>query len=64
MFDFLFENPLYPNISVTSDSNIKELKKNPNQELLDEITNQRTRLKDTFKAQLKYHEEREKEIKK
>ena len=64
MFDLLFETPSYPKIYVISDSEMKELKKNQHQEELDEITNQRTRLEDAFKAQMKHLEEREKELKK
>ena len=64
MFDLLFETPSYRQIYVISDSEMKEIKKTQHQEELDEITNQRTRLEDAFKAQLQYFEEREKEIKK
>ncbi len=64
MFDLLFETPSYPQIYVISDREMKELKKNQHQEELDEITNQRTRLEDSFKAQMKHLEEREKELKK
>ena len=64
MFDLLFETPSYPQIYVISDSEMKELKKNQHQEELDGITNQRTRLEDAFKAQMKHLEEREKELKK
>jgi len=64
MFDLLFETPSYRQIYVISDREMKELKKNKNQEELDEINNQRIRLEDAFKAQLKHLEEREKEIKK
>ena len=42
---------------------MKELKKNQHQEELDEIKTQKVRLEDAFKAQLKHHEEREKEVK-
>ena len=64
MFDLLFETPSYRQIYVISDSEMKEIKKTQHQEELDEITKQRTRLEDAFKAQLKHLEEREKEIKK
>ena len=47
----------------SSDTEMKELKKNHHQEELDEITNQRKRLEDAFKSQLKHLEEREKEVK-
>ena len=64
MFDLLFETPSYRPVYVISDSEMKELKKNQHQEELDEITTQKVRLEDAFKAQLKHLEEREKEVKK
>lgn len=64
MFDLLFETPLHRRVYVISDSEMKELKKNQHQEELDEITTQKARLEDAFKAQLKHLEEREKEVKK
>jgi len=64
MFDLLFETPSYRPVYVISDSEMKELKKNQHQEELDEITKQKVRLEDSFKAQLKHLEEREKEVKK
>merc|ERR1712146_872514 len=64
MFDLLFETPSYRPVYVISDSEMKELKKNQHQEELDEITKQKVKLEDAFKAQLKHLEEREKELKK
>lgn len=64
MFDLLFETPSYRPVYVISDSEMKELKKNQHQEELDEITKQKVRLEDAFKAQLKHLQEREKEVKK
>ncbi len=64
MFDLLFEAPSYRPVYVISDSEMKELKKTQHQEELDEITKQKVRLEDAFKAQLKHLEEREKEVKK
>ena len=64
MFDLLFETPSYRQIYVISDSKMKALKKNQHQEELDQINNQRIRLEDAFKAQIKHLEEREKEVKK
>ena len=64
MFDLLFESPSYRPVYVISDSEMKELKKNQHQEELDEITAQKVRLEDAFKAQLKHLEDREKEVKK
>ena len=63
MFDLLFETPSYRSVYVISDSEMKKLKKNQNQEELDEIKNQKVKLEDAFKAQLKHLENREKEIK-
>ena len=64
MFDLLFETPSYRQVYVISDSEMKELKKNQHQEELDEITTQKEKLEDAFKAQLKHLEEREKEVNK
>ena len=64
MFDLLFETPSYRPVYVISDSEMKKLKKNQHQEELDEITKQKVKLEDAFKAQLKHLEEREKEVKK
>ena len=64
MFDLLFETPSYRKVYVISDSEMKELKKNHHQDELDEIKNQKVKLEDAFKTQLKHLEEREKEIKK
>ena len=64
MFDLLFETPSYRPVYVISDSEMKALKKNQHLEELDEITAQKVRLEDAFKAQLKHLEEREKEVKK
>ena len=64
MFDLLFETPSYHPIYVISDSEMKKLKKNQHQEELDEISTQKVKLEDAFKAQLKHLEEREKEVKK
>jgi len=64
VFDLLFETPTHRSVYVISDSAMKELKKNQHQEELDEIINQKVRLKDAFNDQLKHLEEREKEVKK
>ena len=64
MFDLLFETPSYRSVYVISDSEMKELKKNQHQEELDEIKNQKAKLEDAFKSQLKHLEQREKEVKK
>ena len=64
VFDLLFETPTHRSVYVISDSAMKDLKKNQHQEELDEIINQKVRLKDAFNDQLKHLEEREKEVKK
>ena len=64
MFDLLFETPSYRPVYVISDSEMKELKKNQNQEELDEIKSHKVRLEDAFIAQLKHLEDREKEVEK
>ena len=64
VFDLLFETPTHRSVYVISDSAMKELKKNQHQEELDEIINQKVRLKDAFNDQLKHLEEREKEVNK
>ena len=64
MFDLLFETPSHRTVYIIPDSKMKELKKNQYQEELDEITEQKVRLKDAFKAQIKHLEDREKELKK
>ena len=58
MFDLLFETPSYHPVYVISDSEMNDLNKNQHQEELDEITTQKVRLEDAFKAQLKHLEER------
>ncbi len=63
MFDLLFATPSYRSVYIISDSEMKELKKNHHQEELDEIINQKVKLEDAFKSQLKHLEEREKEVK-
>merc|ERR1711916_410205 len=60
MFDLLFETPSYRPVYVISDSEMKELKKNQHQEELDEITTQKVRLEDAFKAQLKHLKKKKK----
>ena len=64
MFDLLFDAPSYRPVYVISDSEMKELKKTQHQDELNEIINQKKKLKEAYKAQLKHLEEREKELKK
>ena len=63
MFDLLFDNPTYSPVYVISDSEMKELQKTQNQEELDVIINQKKRLREAYKAQLKHLDEREKVLK-
>jgi len=64
MFDLLFDTPSYRPVYVISDSEMKELKKMQHQDELNGIINQKKKLEEAYKAQLKYLEEREKELKK
>ena len=64
MFDLLFDAPSYRPVYVISDSEMKELKKNQHQDELNGIINQKKKLEEAYKAQLKHLEEREKELKK
>ena len=63
MFDLFFDTPSYRNVYVISDSEMKELQRKQNQEELDGIINQKKRLGEAYKAQLKYLDEREKVLK-
>ena len=63
MFDLFFETPSYRTVYVISDSEMKDLQRTQNQEELDVIINQKKRLEEAYKAQLKHLEEREKELK-
>ena len=64
MFDLLFDAPSYRPVYVISDSEMKELKKTQNQDELNGIINQKKKLEEAYKAQLKHLVEREKELKK
>ena len=63
IFDLLFNTPAYSPVYVISDSEMKELQRTQNQEELDGIINQKKRLGEAYKAQLKHLEEREKQLK-
>ena len=63
MFDLLFDTPAYRPIYVISDSEMKELQRKQNQEELDEIINQKKKLEEAYKVQVKHLELREKELK-
>ena len=63
MFDLFFDTPAYSPVYVISDSEMKELQRTQNQEELDGIINQKKRLREAYKAQLKHLDEREKALK-
>tara|TARA_B100000212_G_scaffold218797_1_gene165750 strand:+ start:147 stop:386 length:240 start_codon:yes stop_codon:yes gene_type:complete len=63
IFDLFFDTPSYRSVYVISDSEMKELQRTQNQEELDEIINQKKRLEESYKTQVKHLEEREKELK-
>ena len=63
MFDLFFDTNVYSPVYVISDSEMKELKRTQNQEELDGIINQKKRLGEAYKAQLKHLDEREKVLK-
>ena len=63
MFDLFFDTPAYSPVYVISDSEMKELQRTQNQEELDGIINQKKRLGEAYKDQLKHLYEREKELK-
>ena len=62
MFDLLFDSPAYSPVYVISDSEMKELQRTQNQDELKEISHQKKRLEDAYKAQVKHLDEREKEL--
>ena len=66
LFDTFFSDSLIaPNrtVYVVSDSQLEELKRNQRQEELDNIEESRKRLKESFKARIKFLDERQYEIK-
>ena len=63
MFDLFFDTPAYSPVYVISDSEMKELQRTQNQEELDGIINQKKRLEEVYKDQIKHLEEREKKLK-
>ena len=62
MFDLFFDTPAYRPIYVISDSEMNELQRTKCQEELDQITDQRERLEQAYKAQVKHLEDRRKEL--
>ena len=63
MFDIFFDTPAYRPVYVISDSEMKELQRKQNQSELEEICHQKKRLEDSYKAQVKHLDKREKELK-
>ena len=63
MFDLFFDTPAYRPVYVISDSEMKEFQRTQNQEELDGIINQKKRLEEAYKVQVKQLELREKELK-
>ena len=63
MFDLLFDAPTYRPVYVISDTDMRDLQKTHYQEELNEILNQKKRLEDAYKIQLKHLENREKDLK-
>ena len=63
MFDLLFDAPTYRPVYVISDSEMKELQRTQHQDELNGIVNQKKKLEEAYKAQIKHLEEREKELK-
>jgi len=63
IFDLLFDTPTYRPVYVISESEMKELKKEQHQLELNEIIEQKKRLEDAYKAQIKHLEDRKKELK-
>ena len=63
MFDLFFDAPAYRPVYVISDSEMKELQRAQNQDELQEICNQKKRLEEAYKSQVKHLEEREKKLK-
>ena len=63
MFDLFFDTPAYRPVYVISDSEMKELQRIQNQDELAEIRQQKERLEEAYKVQIKHLEAREKELK-
>ena len=63
MFDLFFDTPAYRPVYVISDSEMRELQRKQNQEELDSIYNQKIRLEESYKTQVKHLDEREKKLK-
>ena len=63
MFDLFFDAPTHRPVYVISDSEMKELQRTQHQDELTGIINQKKKLEEAYKAQIKHLEEREKVLK-
>ena len=63
MFDLFFDTPAYRPVYVIADSEMKELQRIQNQDELADIRQQKERLEEAYKVQIKHLEAREKELK-
>tara|TARA_B100000575_G_scaffold259418_1_gene231654 strand:+ start:137 stop:367 length:231 start_codon:yes stop_codon:yes gene_type:complete len=63
MFDLFFDTHAYSPVYVISDSEMKKLQRTQNLDELKEIRHQKKRLEESYKAQIKHLNEREKELK-
>ena len=63
MFDLFFDTLTYSPVYVISDSEMRELKRTQNQEELDGIINQKKRLEEAYKSQIKHLQNREEDLK-
>ena len=62
MIDLYFHILAYRHVYVISDNEMNELQRTQNQDELKEISHQKKRLEDVYKAQVKHLDEREKEL--
>ena len=60
MFDLLFISQTYTPLYIISDSEMKELERTQNHEEIEVIINQKKRLEEAYKAQIKHLQQREK----
>ena len=63
IFDLFFYTASCRPIYVISDSEMRDLQRKQNQEEFDGVINQKKRLEEAYKAQVKHLQEREKELK-
>ena len=63
MFDLFFDTPSQRPVYVISDTEMKKLQKTQYQDELIEIRDQKKRLEEAYKAQVRHLEDREKELK-